>query len=103
MRKVGTLTDSLFTHMSNLTVNLVKTQVADLVKTQVALNTATNNMKFPATYLGIEANSTFLGRILIVLRTDVAPKTSNTFLSICKGENRADFQNAAIRRVVGKD
>jgi len=85
------LADSLFTHMSNLT--------ADLVKTQVALN----NAKFPAIYLGIEADSTFLGRILIVLRTDVAPKTSNTFLSICKGENRANFQNAVMSEVHGKD
>jgi peptidyl-prolyl isomerase E (cyclophilin E) len=54
----------------------------------------------PQVYMDLKAGKTNLGRIIILLRADVAPKTSENFLALCTHEKGYGFMNSSFHRVI---
>lgn len=54
----------------------------------------------PQVYMDLKAGKTNLGRIIILLRADVAPKTSENFLALCTHEKGYGFMNSNFHRVI---
>ena len=72
-------------------------------------NTGTENSKQevpkkprgnPQVYMDLKAGKTNLGRIIILLRADVAPKTVENFQALCTHEKGYGFMNSSFHRVI---
>ena len=50
--------------------------------------------------MDIQADSTQLGRVIIELRSDVAPKTAENFRSLCKGNKGYGYKGCTFHRVI---
>ncbi|XP_065350299.1 peptidyl-prolyl cis-trans isomerase E [Cloeon dipterum] len=56
--------------------------------------------KNPQVYLDITAGKYPLGRIVIMLRADVAPKTAENFRCLCTHERGFGFQDSTFHRII---
>ncbi len=54
----------------------------------------------PQVYMDLKAGKTNLGRIIILLRADVAPKTVENFQALCTHEKGYGFMNSSFHRVI---
>lgn len=54
----------------------------------------------PQVYMDLKAGKTNLGRIIILLRADVAPKTVENFQALCTHEKGYGFMNSSLHRVI---
>ncbi|KAI9550955.1 hypothetical protein GHT06_011421 [Daphnia sinensis] len=54
----------------------------------------------PQVYMDLKAGKTNLGRIIILLRADVAPKTVDNFKALCTHEKGYGFMNSSFHRVI---
>ncbi len=54
----------------------------------------------PQVYMDLKAGKINLGRIIILLRADVAPKTSENFLALCTHEKGYGFMNSSFHRII---
>ena len=56
----------------------------------------------PRVYLDLTADSTPLGRVVIELRSDVAPMAAENFRALCTGEKGYGYKGSLFHRVVKK-
>jgi Peptidyl-prolyl cis-trans isomerase (rotamase) - cyclophilin family len=51
-------------------------------------------------FLDVEADDESLGRIVIELRMDIVPKTSENFRALCTGEKDFGFKDSTFHRII---
>ena len=56
--------------------------------------------KLPRCFLEISAGSEKLGRVVVELRSDVAPKTAENFRALCTGEKGFGFKSSTFHRII---
>ncbi|CAN7945375.1 unnamed protein product [Ixodes hexagonus] len=54
----------------------------------------------PLVYFDIEADGTFLGRIVMELRPDVVPKTAENFRMLCTHEKGFGYMRSTFHRII---
>ena len=54
----------------------------------------------PRVFLDVIADGTSLGRIVIELRNDIVPKTSENFRALCTGEKGFGFKGSTFHRII---
>ena len=59
-------------------------------------------MKNVDVFLDVETDDESLGRIVIELSTDIAPKTSENFRALCTGEKGFGFKGSIFHRIIPK-
>lgn len=54
----------------------------------------------PQVYLDIKVGKQLLGRIVVLLRADICPKTAENFRCLCTHEHGFGYQNSVIHRII---
>ncbi|KAJ1897576.1 cytochrome P450 cyp2, partial [Kickxella alabastrina] len=54
----------------------------------------------PKVFFDVEANGASIGRIVMELREDVAPKTAENFRALCTGEKGFGYKDSVFHRVI---
>ena len=57
-------------------------------------------MKLVNVFLDVEADDELLGRIVIELRSDLVPKTSENFRALCTSEKGFGFKGSTFHRII---
>ncbi|CAD6198087.1 unnamed protein product [Caenorhabditis auriculariae] len=56
----------------------------------------------PRVYLGVKIGIRYIGRIIIELRSDVAPRTVENFRCLCTGERGFGYEGSQFHRIIPK-
>lgn len=70
------------------------------LQTEGAENSAKKARKNPQVYLDIKIGKTVMGRIIILLRADVCPKTAENFRCLCTQEKGFGYQGSTFHRII---
>ncbi len=57
-------------------------------------------MELVNVFFDVETDSEFLGRVVIELRTDIAPKTAENFRALCTGEKDFGYKGSMFHRII---
>ena len=61
------------------------------------MNSYLRQMVNPKVFFDLSADSTPLGRVVMELRADVCPKTSENFRALCTGEKGYGYQGSTFQ------
>lgn len=68
--------------------------------TESVVENISKKIKNPQVYLDIKIGKTEIGRITIMLRADVVPKTAENFRCLCTHEKGYGFQGSTFHRII---
>ena len=57
-------------------------------------------VKLPQVYFDIKIGNREIGRIVMMLRSDVVPKTADNFKCLCTHEKGFGFQGSSFHRII---
>lgn len=55
---------------------------------------------YPTVYFDIQINGVDVGRIIMALRSDIVPKTTKNFISLCNHEEGFGFRRSLFHRII---
>ncbi|KAL0279490.1 UNVERIFIED_CONTAM: hypothetical protein PYX00_001033 [Menopon gallinae] len=89
----GKSNDYIPTKINVPEMNLIKSKYEQSPPISIIRNPSNS---YPLYFLNIDLDSTYLGRIVIETRPDVAPKMSKNFAALCTGETGVSYKNCTI-------
>lgn len=75
-------------------------EASDENETDDVVNVNENVKSNPQVFLDIKIDGQFVGRIRILLRKDVVPKTSENFRCLCTHEKGFGFRGSTFHRII---
>lgn len=67
---------------------------------KVDIPTTVKEKRNPQVYFDIAVGKQELGRIIMMLRADIVPKTANNFLCLCTHERGYGYQGSTFHRII---
>lgn len=68
--------------------------------TTEAAEDKTNEKRNPQVYLDIKIGGSDVGRIIILLRADIVPKTAENFRALCTNEQGFGYKGSTFHRII---
>ena len=78
--------------------NFILSSTAAVAASQTIL--AADEKKLPRCFFDVTADGKALGRIVIELRSDVAPKTAENFRALCTGDKGYGYKGCTFHRII---
>lgn len=91
--------DSTFNHLNHLGAIARQRQPCFAVFAQSFVAEA-KRMNLPRVFFDMTADGKTVGRIVMELRSDVVPKTSENFRALCSGEHGFSYKGSSFHRVI---
>ncbi|XP_066251944.1 peptidyl-prolyl cis-trans isomerase E [Euwallacea similis] len=79
---------------------MVEPETLTEVSTEAATSEVTQKVRNPQVYFDIKIGKTEIGRITIMLRADVVPRTAENFRCLCTHEKGYGYQGSVFHRII---